>query len=230
MAFLRCHFSAFPLRLSLCPLLLPLNFLAGIAHSLLLLLGYNGFPDIDVADQVGCATLSFWSHSPLFSQWRRTVSSKFFYTYAPKFFRNLCSLITLAVPSLVFVATDTSLLLNISLSRIGTIENPLRSACSHPTQDISHLILHCPATDSVCRSLYGDSFSLRSLFLALKSCLASWASWSFAMLPFLRRGRVNNNTQTCYTLARNLVMLPEPGSICVQQLNYRNTTHLFLLI
>ena len=58
----------------------------------------------------------------------------------------------------------SSLQLNSYLSRIGRIENPLCSACGHPCQDISHLILHCPVTDSLRRSLFGDSLSLYDLW------------------------------------------------------------------
>ena len=49
-------------------------------------------------------------HSRLISDWRRTVSSKFFMTHRfPRFPpRNLCFLIMLAVSSLVFAATDTA--------------------------------------------------------------------------------------------------------------------------
>ena len=48
-------------------------------------------------------------HSRLFSDWRRTVSSKYFDTQAPSIsLRNLCSLVMLAVSSLVFAAMDTA--------------------------------------------------------------------------------------------------------------------------
>ena len=53
-----------------------------------------------------------------------------------------------------------SLLLGSYLSRIGRIENSSRSACGHWSQDTFHLILHCPATDCLRRSLFGDSLSL----------------------------------------------------------------------
>ena len=49
-----------------------------------------------------------------------------------------------------------SLLLSSYLSRIGRVENSSCSACGHPSQDSSHLILHCPATGSLHRSLFGD--------------------------------------------------------------------------
>ena len=61
--------------------------------------------------------------------------------------RNLCSLVTLAVFSRLR-CNGHSLLLSFYLFRIGRIENPSCSACGHSSQDTSHLILHCPATDS----------------------------------------------------------------------------------
>ena len=76
--------------------------------------------------------------------------------------RNLCSLVMLAVSSRLR-CNGHSLLLGSYLSRIGRIENPSCSACGHPSQDISHLIVHCPATDSLRRSLFGDSLSLYDL-------------------------------------------------------------------
>ena len=57
-----------------------------------------------------------------------------------------------------------SLLLSSYLSRIGRIENLSCSACGHPSQGTYHLILHSPATDSLRRSLFGDSLSLLDLW------------------------------------------------------------------
>ena len=57
-----------------------------------------------------------------------------------------------------------SLLLGSYLSRIGRFENPSCSACGYSSHDTSHLILHCPATDSLRRSLFGDSPSLYDLW------------------------------------------------------------------
>ena len=71
--------------------------------------------------------------------------------------RNLCSVVTLAVHG-------HSLLLSSYLSRIGRIESPSCSACGHSSQDASHLILHCPVTDSLRRSLLGDSLFLYDLW------------------------------------------------------------------
>ena len=101
------------------------------------------------------------THSCLFSDWRRTVSSKFFDTQVssisteelvlPRHARCVLSRLQ---------CNGHSLLLGSYLSRIGRIKNPSCSACGPSSQDISHLILHCPATDSLRRSLFGDSLSL----------------------------------------------------------------------
>ena len=104
-------------------------------------------------------------HSCLFSDRRRTVSSKFFDTQVP----------TISTEELVLPrharcvlsrlrCNGHSLLLSSYLSRIGRIENPSCSACGHLSQDTSHPILHCPATDSLHRSLFGDSLSLYDLW------------------------------------------------------------------
>ena len=77
--------------------------------------------------------------------------------------RNLCSLVMLAVFSRLR-CNGHSLLLNSYLSRIGRIENSSCSAYRHSSQDTSHLILHCPASDSLCRSLFGDSLSVYDLW------------------------------------------------------------------
>ena len=53
---------------------------------------------------------------------------------------------------------------SVNLFRIGRIKNPSCSACGHSSQDTSHLILHCPATYSLDRSLFGDSLSLYDLW------------------------------------------------------------------
>ena len=103
--------------------------------------------------------------SSVFLDWRHTVSSKFFGT-------QICSIFT---EELVFPChaccvlfrlrcNGHNLLLGSYLSRIGKIENPSCSACGHSSKDISHLILHCPATNSLRRSLFGDSLSLYDLW------------------------------------------------------------------
>ena len=115
----------------------------------------------------------------------RTVSSKYFDTQVPSIFTEELVLPRHARCVLSRLRCNGhSLLLGSYLSRIGKIENPFCSACGHPSQNISHLILHCPATDSV---------SLRPLVQTLGSWPASGAPWSSAMPPFLGRSRVTNN-------------------------------------
>ena len=104
-------------------------------------------------------------HSRLISDWRRTVSSKFFDTQVPSI-----STEELVLPRHARCVLSRlrckghSLLLGSYLTRIGRIENPSCSTCGHSSQDISHLIVHCPATDSLRRSLFGDSLSLYDLW------------------------------------------------------------------
>ena len=73
--------------------------------------------------------------------------------------RNLCSLVMLAVFFYRLRCNGHSLLLSSYPSRIGRIENSSCIACEQSSQDTSHLILHCPATDSMRRSLSGDFLS-----------------------------------------------------------------------
>ena len=104
-------------------------------------------------------------HSGLISDWRRTVSSKFFDTQVPSISTEELVLPRHARGVLSRLCCNGhSLLLGSYLSRIGRIENPSCSACGHSSQDTSHLILHCPATDSLRHSLFGDSLSLYDLW------------------------------------------------------------------
>ena len=133
--------------------------------------GHSFLPGNDAADELarrGALLAPFTIpcslsriHSCLISDWRRTVSSKFFDTQVssisteelvlPRHDRSVLSRLR---------CNGQSLLLGSYLCRIGRTENPSCSACGRSSQDISHLILHCPATDSLRRSLFGDSVSL----------------------------------------------------------------------
>ena len=104
-------------------------------------------------------------HSSLFLDWRLTVSSKFFDMQV-----SLISTKELVLPRHArcvvsrLCCNGHSLLLGSYFSRISRIENPSCSACRHSSQDISHLILHCPAMDSLCRSFFGNSLLLYNLW------------------------------------------------------------------
>ena len=124
-------------------------------------------------------------HSCLFSDWRHTVSSKYFDKQVPSISTEELVLPRYARCVLSRLRCNRhSLLLGSYLFRIGRIENPSCSTCGHSSQDTSHLIPHCPATNSLCRSLFGNS---------LGSCPTSGAPWSSVMPPSLRRGWVTNN-------------------------------------
>ena len=104
-------------------------------------------------------------HSRLISDWRRTVSTKYFDTQVPSISTEELVLPRHARCVLSRLRCNGySLLLGSYLSRIGRIENPSCSACGHSSQDVSHLILHCPAAHSLRRSLFGKSLFLYDLW------------------------------------------------------------------
>ena len=106
-------------------------------------------------------------HSSIFSDWRRTVSPKIFNTQIPSISteelvlpRHACCVLS------GLRCNGHSLLLSSYHSRIGRIENPSCSACVNSSHT-PHLILHCPATDSMRRSHFGDSLSPYDLWFRL---------------------------------------------------------------
>ena len=94
-----------------------------------------------------------------------------------------------------------SLLLNSYLSRIGRIENPSCSTCRHSSQDTTHLILHCPAMDSLA-TLCPSTTS------ALECCPVSSAPWFSAMLPSLGKGWVSTTSNKNRIYKRPICSLP----------------------
>ena len=104
-------------------------------------------------------------HSCLFSDWRCSVSSKYFDTQVPSISTEDLVLPRHARCVLSRLRCNGhSPLLGSYLSGIGRTDNPSCSACGHSSQEMSHLILHCPATDSLRRSLFGDSLTLYDLW------------------------------------------------------------------
>ena len=175
-----CHFSSLFLlpysRSVLATLSSPPSFLLSQTLWQICLLsppalsGYNGSPDThfywgttrltSLPDGVRCLRLpQSLVVSLLLSLvstlvFSRTVSSKFFNTQVPSIFTEDLVLPRHARCVLSRLSCNGhNLLLASYLSRIGRIENPSCSACGHSSQDTSHLILHCPATDSLGRSL-----------------------------------------------------------------------------
>ena len=141
--------------------------------------GHSFLPGNDAADELArrgallapsaipCSLSPLTSriHSRLISDCRRTVSSKFFDTQVPSISTEELVLPRHARCVLSRLRCNGhSLLLGSYLYRIGRIENHSCSTCGHSSQDTSHLILHCPATDSLRRSFFGDSLSLYDLW------------------------------------------------------------------
>ena len=84
------------------------------------------------------------------------------------------------------------------------------SACRHPSQDTSHLILHCPATDSAPLTRWRLSVSLRPLVQVLGSCPASGTSMVLLHAPIPRKWSSNQQQQrsegkSCTSRGRLLV-------------------------
>ena len=137
-------------------------------------------------------------HFRLITDWRRTVSSKFFDTQVSSISTEELVLPRHARCVLSHLRCNGhSLLLSSYLFRIGRMESPSCSACGHSSQDTSHFILHCPATDPLRGSLLCDSLSLYDLWsrpwgVARLLGLRGLPPWP----PSLVRGRVTNNNIT----------------------------------
>ena len=101
-------------------------------------------------------------------------------TYAP----SSCSLCLLSG----LCCNGHSLLLSSYFSRIGRTENSSCSACVHSPQDTSKLILHFPATDSLRRSLFGDSLSLYDLWFRLWGVARLLRHHGIPPCPYLSEG------------------------------------------
>ena len=128
-------------------------------------------------------------HSRPILDWRRTVSSKFFDTQISSISieelvlpRHACCVLTR------LRCNGHSLLLGSYLSRIGRIENISCSACRHSSQDTSHLILHCPATDSLRRSLLPTLYLFTTSGPHPRELLGFWGSMVFRHASIPRKG------------------------------------------
>ena len=164
---------------SLCEIWRELSSLSSCSIRLQWVPGYSFLPGNNAADELArrgallvpsaipCSVSSVISliHFCLFSDWKRAVSSKFFDTLVPSISTEELVLPRHARCVLSCLSCNGhSLLLGSYFSRIGRTENPSCSACGQSSQDTCHLILHCPATDSLHRSLFGDSRSIYDLW------------------------------------------------------------------
>ena len=131
-------------------------------------------------------------HSSLFSDWRRTVSSKFFDIQV-----SSSSTEELVLPRHALCALSClrcngrNLLLSSYLSRIGRIENPSCSACGHLSQGTSPLF---------CTVQLQTLIAARFLATVSTTCGPGpgelpgfWGSMVFCHAPIPRKGSGNNN-------------------------------------
>ena len=199
-----CHFSSLFLLPDSLSVLATLSSLSSCSIRLQWVPGHSSLPANDTADElarrgallapssISCSLSPLISriHSYLFSDWRSTVSSKYFDTQVPSISTEEVVLPRHARCVLSRLRCNGhSLLLGSYLSRIGRIENSSCSACGHLSSHSarSSYGLFAPLT------LWRLSVSLRPLVQTLGSCPASGAPWCSAMPPSLGRGRVTNN-------------------------------------
>ena len=107
--------------------------------------------------------------------------------------RNLCSIVMLAMPSLVFAATDTAffqVLISLELEKLRIL--PAAPVDLVPGHLSSHSAL-CSYGLFAPLTLWRLSVSLQLLVQTLGSCPASGTLWSSTKPPILGRGLVNNN-------------------------------------
>ena len=118
-----------------------------------------------------------------------------------------------------------SILLNFCSCRIDKIENPLCSACGHPIQDTSHLILHCPATDFLSRSLFGNFFYRYDLWYRLWRVAWLLGLHGFSHAPTPRKRSGSNNKSSCQSDKLLYFLLLFPADlICIQEFNLNSSS------
>ena len=151
---------------------------------------------------ISCSLSSFISRiiSCLLSDWRCTVSLKFFNTQVPSVYTEELVLPRHARCALSRLCCNgQNVLLSFYLSRIGRIKNHPCSACGHLFQDTPHLILHCPATDSLRRLILGDSLSLYNFWSWSRRAARFLGDYGLPPCPISRKGSGNNSNNKTTT-------------------------------
>ena len=87
-----------------------------------------------------------------------------------------------------------SLLLSSYLHRISRKESSACSACGHPLQDLNHLLLVCPASEPLRKSIFGSSLSILDLCPDLGVWPDCWVSAEFLRAPIPRKGSGSTTT------------------------------------
>jgi len=87
-----------------------------------------------------------------------TTPSPAIFLWFPR--RNWLFPVSSAVNCHDFTATVTAFSCPLNLCRIKWKENSSCNACGHPLQDLTHLLLDCPASETLWHTIFGTSSSI----------------------------------------------------------------------
>ena len=90
----------------------------------------------------------------------------------------------------------TFYLLSSYLRRINLSEASSCGSYGHHTQDLHHLLLNCPASESLWRAIFGSLLSLFDLWSRPCGVLDCWASVEILHAPIHRTGSGSTNQST----------------------------------
>jgi len=100
-------------------------------------------------------------------------------------------------------------LLYLNLCKMKHKANVSCSACGHYPQDLSHILLDCPASEPLCSVIFGTISSILDLWSRPWSVQWSlvWPPWSFSTPPSPGRGRIALANQPYPRSSMGLVIL-----------------------
>ena len=133
----------------------------------------------------------------LYTSWRRSVQSGFFQHQIPSVSPEELTLPRSARCALSRLRCNGhSTLLNSYLHRVGRAETPSCSNCGSEPQDLSHLVLDCPALDPLRRAIFGHTPSLLDSGPVRGESPDYWDSAELIRAPIPRNGSGKTTTIT----------------------------------
>ena len=173
--------------------------------------GHSSLPGNDLADSlakagvsldpsnisVSLAPLISSQRQSLYTSWRRSVQSGVFQHQIPSVSPEELTLPRSARCALSRLRCNGhSTLLNSYLHRVGRAETPSCSNCGSESQDLSHLVLDCPALDHLRRAIFGHTLSLLDLCPVRVESPDYWDSTELISAPIPRNGSGKSTTTT----------------------------------